>query len=108
MPSGRWSCPKRSRAALSAGTRLFPCGSFRGFAIAPVALPRLCRGLRLMAAILRQRAASVVALLDPALRVAANVTLVAARRDQFAFRCLLLCRLFRRPFCHCDLPDWLV
>src|SRR5690348_4701138 len=86
MPSGRLSTPKRSRVVLPAGTRLFPCGGFRGFAVAPVALPRLCRGLRLAAAILRQRAADVVALLDAALRVAADVALVAARGDQFAFR----------------------
>jgi hypothetical protein len=68
---------------VTCGHSSFPCGSFRGFA--PVALPRLCRGLRPAAAILRQRAADVGALLDPALRVAPDVALVAARRDQFVF-----------------------
>src|SRR4051794_6180052 len=104
MPSGSWSCPKRSRVVLPAGTRLFPSGGFRWFAVAPVAMPRLCRGLRLAAAILRQRAADVVALLDPALRVAPDVALVAARGDQFAFRGCFFCGpFFRCLLFHCQL-----
>src|SRR6476659_1442672 len=84
MPSGRRVSAKRSRVSLLARTRLFPRPGSGRLAIAPVALPRLHLCLRLLAAILRERAALIVAFL--AFGTAADIAFVAARRDQLTFR----------------------
>src|SRR5690349_6352468 len=94
MPSGKRSSSKRSSVGLSLGTRLFPCPRFRSLA---VTLPRRSFRLRLPAAILQQGAPDVVALLDAASGVAADVAVVAARRVPLAFGR----RLLRRPFLRC-------
>src|SRR5437763_1569855 len=59
--------------------------ALRGVTIAAVALPRLRRRRRLAAVVLRQRAVQVVRFTEAAVRIAADVPLVAAMRlDQFA------------------------
>ena len=92
MPSGKRSSPKRSSVGLPLGTRFFPCPRFRSPAVTGGTLPR--RSFRLPAAILKKGAPGLVA---PAFGVAADVAVVAARRDQLAFGS----RLLRRPFLGC-------
>ena len=104
--AGKRSSPKRFCVGLTPGTRLFPCPGLRGLAVTPVALTRRSLRLRLPAAILRKGAPNVIALLDPALRVAADIPFVTARCDQFAFCALLFRpRFLRCPFGHHEFPS---
>src|ERR1044072_6844413 len=60
------------------------------FAVAAIALTRFRRGLGVFAHVLGQRPANVVRFFEPAFVIAADVTLVVASVDQFAFAVMLL------------------
>lgn len=94
-PAGRVSSPKRIKRRLARGTRFLPGRGFRGgLPVAAISLSRLYGLLRLPVAILGQRTAYVIALLDTAAHVSADIALVATRSDEFA----LGRWLFRRRF----------
>src|SRR5690242_15670850 len=77
-----------SRAAASpaapAPTIKISVSSTMPLLIAAIALARLCGRLRVLAYVLRQRSANVIDLIETALVVASNVTLVVASVDQLA------------------------